>query len=117
MKQVIYVVTDKNNKDRESAIIDTFTNEQEASSFAAEYRNDYGSCEVGEVDVNNITSDVDFNDLVNEIESRFNNRGPLNLSALTDDQLASAITNNTLSFVTLKERYEENGQEAIVVFA
>lgn len=45
---MIYIVTDHDNKDRESPIVDTFDTREAAEVFAAEYSAEYGDVQVEE---------------------------------------------------------------------
>lgn len=45
---MIYVLTDRNDKDREDFVIDSFDTREDAEEYAREWSEQYGSCEVEE---------------------------------------------------------------------
>lgn len=112
---VIYAVTDRNDGDRLSVIVDTFRNRSEAEKFAAEYEQDNGSCAIEEWNAAHLDQSADMNDIFNEIDARFHGRTD-RLSVATNDELAAAISDD-YSYDELKARFEDGGMEAIVCFA
>lgn len=44
----IYIVTDREDKDREDPVIDFFETCADAEAFAAEWRRDFGDCQIEE---------------------------------------------------------------------
>lgn len=48
MARIIYLVTDRNDKDREDPMIDFFETREAAEQFAAEWSAAYGECQIEE---------------------------------------------------------------------
>ncbi len=108
---MFYIVTDRENKDRQSPVLCVFRNREAADLYAAEHTAEYGQCEV--VESEHLALDVDLDDLFGAIEMRFKSQRGGAFGYVTNEELADAITGGDFFYEELKARFDEGGMEAV----